>query len=132
LSGTGEAIALYDSALTLIDNITFGTQSDNVSYGRFPDGYNNWHFFTTPTPGAPNIITSISCTPATSAPLLYPNPTHGILHLSSEASSIEIYNMLGQLILKNAHTSLINLEGIDKGVYFARLNKNVIIKVLKY
>lgn len=132
LSGTGEAIALYDSTLTLIDAITFGTQSDNVSYGRFPDGYNNWHFFSIPTPGEPNSITSTPCTSATSTPLLYPNPTHGIIYLSSEASSIEIYNMLGQLILTHTQTSFINLEGLDKGVYFAGLNKKVIIKVIKY
>ena len=54
LSGGGEAVALYDAEGHSIDSVTFGEQSEDVSYGRFPDGGDPWRSFTTPTPGASN------------------------------------------------------------------------------
>ena len=51
LSASGESLALFDSNLNLIDSIDFGEQTDNISYGRSPDGSNNWQFFENPTPG---------------------------------------------------------------------------------
>ena len=54
LSAGGEQIGLYDAGGNLIDSVTFGPQNGNESYGRLPDGSDNWQVFTTPTPGAPN------------------------------------------------------------------------------
>ncbi len=55
-----------------------------------------------------------------------------MIHLSSEASSIEVFNMVGQLIKSSTNSNLINLDGLDKGVYFALLNKKHFVKVIKY
>ena len=39
LSATGEAVGLFDSdGVTLVDSVSFGPQSVDVSYGRYPDG----------------------------------------------------------------------------------------------
>lgn len=55
LNAEGEAIGLFDTdSQTLIDGLTFGNQIENTSYGRFPDGGNNWQIFEIPTPGQPN------------------------------------------------------------------------------
>jgi hypothetical protein len=57
LSRDGEDVGLYDTdGSTLIDGITFGAQSSDVSYGRLPDGNDNWVFFTggTASPNQPN------------------------------------------------------------------------------
>jgi hypothetical protein len=56
LAATGEEIGLFDSELTgvgLIDTVTFGQQSIDVSFGRFPDG-GPWRVLQTPTPGESN------------------------------------------------------------------------------
>jgi hypothetical protein len=46
LSKSGEDIGLFDiDGATLIDGITFGAQIQDVSYGRSPDGNDNWAFF---------------------------------------------------------------------------------------
>jgi len=45
LSKSGETIGLSDSGGTLIDGLTFGVQSQDISYGRTPDGNNTWTFF---------------------------------------------------------------------------------------
>jgi hypothetical protein len=54
LSASGEAIGLYTTAGEVIDEVTFGVQTLNVSAARVPDGSANWVFLTTPTPGATN------------------------------------------------------------------------------
>ncbi|EAR01118.1 putative secreted protein [Maribacter sp. HTCC2170] len=39
-----------------IDSLTYGAQSDDVSYGREPDGGSTFSFYFQPTPGSSNII----------------------------------------------------------------------------
>jgi hypothetical protein len=57
LSGTGEVIGLYDAALALIDGVTFGPQTSDVSQGRLPDGTANIVFFPlTPSPEDANFL----------------------------------------------------------------------------
>ena len=55
LSGKGEQIGLTaPNGTTVIDSLTFGAQTTDVSMGRLPDGSDNWTFFNEPTPGASN------------------------------------------------------------------------------
>jgi len=55
LSGSGEQIGLIaPNGTTVIDSLTFSEQEADISFGRRPDGSNNWMLFTTPTPGASN------------------------------------------------------------------------------
>jgi len=57
LSADGEYIGLYETdGTTLIDGVSFGPQSGDVSYGRSPDGNDNWVFFSggTATPNSTN------------------------------------------------------------------------------
>ncbi len=57
LSANGEGIGLYDTDANkngLIDVKVFEPQKRDTSYGRYPDGENNWQFFSAPTPGSAN------------------------------------------------------------------------------
>jgi len=54
LSPDNEMIALFDSGLNQIDKVLYGPQTTDVSYGRAPDGGDNFEFFELPTPGVPN------------------------------------------------------------------------------
>ncbi len=55
LSSGGEDVVLTaPNGTTVIDSLTFGEQTTDVSMGRKPDGSDNWMFFDTPTPGASN------------------------------------------------------------------------------
>ena len=52
LSAGGESIGLIGSdGTTIVDSITFNEQSDDISYGRYPDGGNNWYPMYTPSAG---------------------------------------------------------------------------------
>jgi hypothetical protein len=55
LSGDGEEISLFATdGIALIDSIAFGTQTADISYGRYPDAADNLSFFSVPTPAATN------------------------------------------------------------------------------
>ena len=54
LSASGEQIGFYEPAGDALDELDFGPQTDDVSYGRVPDGGSTWQYFTVATPGASN------------------------------------------------------------------------------
>ena len=54
LSSSGEEIGFFDPDLNIIDQISFGEQSDDISYGRVTDGSYSWQLFDFPTPGFSN------------------------------------------------------------------------------
>ncbi len=55
LSGSGEQLGLTaPNGTTVIDSLSFGPQTGDISFGRQPDGNSNWMSFTTPTPGTTN------------------------------------------------------------------------------
>ena len=56
LSKGGEEIGLFAPDGTVIDAVTFGAQSTDVSQGRFPNGGAHIFSMTTPTPRTSNII----------------------------------------------------------------------------
>ncbi len=55
LDREGENIVLFAPNGSLVDSVTFGSQTNNVSEGRSPDGGSEFRFFTQSTPGAANL-----------------------------------------------------------------------------
>ena len=59
LSVAGEQIGLFmQDSITVIDTLTFSEQSDDISYGRYPDGSFRWQFMN-PTPGTSNTADNV-------------------------------------------------------------------------
>ncbi len=59
LSKDGEEIGLYDDPALggiLVDSITFGLQTMDISYGRIYDSGVMWAFFDSATPGTANAV----------------------------------------------------------------------------
>lgn len=54
LDATGGFVGLYFSEDAPIDTVDYAEQSTDISYGRYPDGSNNWYFMEIPTPGTEN------------------------------------------------------------------------------
>ena len=54
LSADNEMIGLFDAGLSQIDKVIYGPQTTDVSYGRVPDGTENFQFMELPTPGVTN------------------------------------------------------------------------------
>ncbi|MCP5064174.1 MAG: T9SS type A sorting domain-containing protein [Ignavibacteriae bacterium] len=57
-----EEIGLYNPQKVLIDSILYDSQITDVSFGRKPNGENNWYYFGESTPGSSNITAETNST----------------------------------------------------------------------
>jgi len=64
---------------------------------------------------------------------IYPNPSAGIFIFKDikNIKTVEVYNMLGKLLLSQTNAKQINLHGFPKGVYVARINGVFVNKLVK-
>lgn len=81
LSRAGEQIALFDPNGLRLDALDYGLQVPDVSYGRRPDGGDNWAYFGEPTPGRAN-TTPGTLTLETAPPVTFSLP--GALYSGSQ------------------------------------------------
>ena len=53
---------------------------------------------------------------------LHPNPTSGIVHIEGvEATEVQVFNTIGQLVKTIQNTNEVSLEGLPQGVYLLRV-----------
>jgi len=124
LSANGEFIALTSSdGITIIDSISFGQQSTDVSYGRFPDATSSWQFFDSPTPGSSNLITGVEDPhiPLKYDLTAYPNPFNPSTRIRYSIPSSSHVNLTVFDILGNKLVTLVNEEKLA-GVYEAEFS----------
>jgi hypothetical protein len=154
LSAGGEYVAITDTdGVTVLDSITFGPQTANISFGRYPNGSDTWGFMH-PTPLADNsVILGVprgTVVPDRFEVSVFPNPfnpTTTIQYWLPNASNVEIEvcDIMGRTIWRAVapaqQTGVHSLQwnGITvggttagTGVYFLRVrtNTNVISKKL--
>jgi uncharacterized repeat protein (TIGR01451 family) len=65
--------------------------------------------------------------------VLYPNPSAGIFMFKDNKSikTVEVFNMMGELILSQGNTKIINLQAYPKGIYVARVNGTQVCRLVK-
>jgi uncharacterized repeat protein (TIGR01451 family) len=65
--------------------------------------------------------------------VLYPNPSNGLFYFNDTKNikQVEVYNLLGEQILVQGNQKQINLSGFAKGIYYARINGEVVVKLVK-
>lgn len=142
LSSAGETIAFFAAdGITLIDSITFGAQTTDISFGRATDGGATWTTFNTPTPEASNDPTTLQNNLSNENKIsIYPNPSNNnITIMGSNWSSVQIFDLNGKIVLSakgnNLNQQIINIASLDNGVYFLQVldNKNSYQKkLIKY
>jgi hypothetical protein len=54
--------------------------------------------------------------------IIYPNPSNGIFILNKNIKTVEVFNMMGELVLIENNTNQINLQAFPKGLYAVRIN----------
>ena len=112
LNGAGETLYfIKPDNSRVLDAVQFGPQADGVSYGRWPDGANDFYSFTTNTPGTNN--SSILIGDIVINELMY-DPISG----NNDDQYIELYNK---------GTNTINLAGwqFTSGVTFTFPNVTI-------
>ena len=139
LSKSGEFIALTDSlGVTVLDSLSFGPQSTDVSYGRFPDGSSVWHSLV-PTPGSANILTDVieEEIKAENSFTIYPNPAPDEINIlisvdQPMTGSLILYDILGRELkilfegdFNRGHNSFnFNISSLAGGVYLIKMKSN--------
>jgi hypothetical protein len=135
LSGTGEKLIFSYANGTIVDSVTFGTQSSDISYQRCPNG--SGPFATgAPTYNAFNCVVGIPENENTGSLRLYPNPANNILQLESDnnINKLSIYNIIGELVFtslnNSGRTKQIDITNLPDGIYFLQADQNKGIKLI--
>lgn len=126
LSGGGEEIGIFDAentGFTALDTLHYESQIIDNSLGRYPDGGDEWRYFTLPTPGYSNAFDAVYNEEKENPLLIYPNPSSiGILYFD-KISSLQLYSMNGVLLKEVYQSSQMDIHDLKTGIYLLR-NKN--------
>lgn len=141
LSKSGEYIALIDNdGTTILDEVTFGVQQSDISFGRAPDGNVNWGFMN-PTPGIANVLTEVrsESIPTEFEISIYPNPFNPSTTIQYNLPTISdvtivIYDLLGREVWSQSQIQMqpgthrikwngtININSqLSSGIYLCRI-----------
>ena len=136
LKGDGEQVGLWDPEQNVLDSLTYGQQYADTSYGRYPDGDNNWSLMVDYTPGAPNSdpLTVYETKDNASISQNYPNPFSSMTNIeftleNASSVSIKVYDTRGALVAvltddtypSGKHIINWNASNIPAGYYFYTL-----------
>jgi hypothetical protein len=65
--------------------------------------------------------------------LFYPNPNDGILHFDPALlGDFEVYNFTGKIVFKNSIQNKIDINFLENGSYFIKINSNLGSKLYKF
>jgi len=117
LSKEGEKIGLYDKDFLVVDTLSFGLQTNDVSRGRKTDGSIEIVIFHVPTPGKSNNTTSAGEVQAPDQLIVYPNPAFDGMIRLNEKINCTIYNSGGIVVFKGNEVDEIDLNNYPAGLY---------------
>lgn len=136
-SAGGESAILSYADGTIIEDITFGEQTEDMGYARIPNGTGDF-VIQSPTFGANNESLSVEDYELSNSFKSYPNPTNGIFTIESASHNIEsvtVFNIQGQVLFQNRFQNQTHVEldvsSYSKGVYMINVNESRVLKVIK-
>ncbi|MDG2463838.1 MAG: CotH kinase family protein [Crocinitomicaceae bacterium] len=138
LSASGETLFLSDAGNTIVDQITFGVQTADISYGRYVNGMGG--FISMPATFSSqntNVLTLEDNLNEAMKIIVYPNPSSGIFTYEiSDANtdlSMMVFDMMGNqlLTLENNTSGTIDLSDFSNGIYMVRIQSDSADKILR-
>ena len=135
-SSGGETVTLTYAVpgdTTMIDQLTFDEQTEDVSFGRYPDGSTDLEFMSTTTPEASNVqdIDQTSIVEIEAGIAIYPNPFQESFTIRFEDGTenpmvAEVISVGGRKVIRqqiNSGTNAINITTgqLAPGLYNVRL-----------
>ncbi len=132
LSSSGETVYLSDASINLLDETTFGLQTTDITWGRYPNGVGSF-ISMNPTFSATNSnnVAVNEIMDEINNFRIYPNPANEsvVLEFSDITNEpIYIYNLLGKVIYNSSQTDKIiklNVSNWSKGVYIIKTKNSV-------
>lgn len=138
LSASGESVILSYPNGEIVDEVTFGAQTENVAFARVPNGTGN--FVNQPaTFGANNHSLGTSAFAMEMNVEVWPNPATDVLNIASasEIKTVEIYNLMGQQVRAEkgiGKAMQVKIGDLPNGVYAVKVssdNASSAIKITK-
>ncbi|HRG57901.1 MAG TPA: CotH kinase family protein [Bacteroidia bacterium] len=136
LSASGEQILISDGNSIIIDSLTFGVQTVNISMARCPDGSGNFSPTAQATFNGSNCIEGIE-TYEIKKSTCFPNPSAGMLTInfgkSNQLNLVKIFDLLGNEISNFTsikYNETLDLSDLNNGIYFLTINQGESIKLI--
>lgn len=130
LSASGGSVFLSNNSNVILDSLSFGAQSADVSLRRCPDGTGNWGYTFAPSFNALNCNVGVSENKLSHSNLqISPIPANEKLAIlnSTDIKELEIYSIDGKLIMQqnniqNRSISIVTSQ-FENGIYLIRINQ---------
>ncbi len=137
LLSSGERIILSYAGGYVVDSISYGAQTADMSYLRCPNGTGSFETYYPSFNGVNCLFNSVEQIQQNDVSI-YPNPTNGNIFINNGNEKIEsliIYNSIGQNIyeVKNMNDSSmeINLSAFSAGFYMIEVNHSFRKKIIR-
>ncbi len=130
LSKDGEDIGIFTESGNVIDELSYETQTTDISYGRLPDGENNWIYFSQPTPGSTNLPDAIDEEKYALSFEIYPNPVTGQTVSFTSEINCQVFNSSGKQVFSGVEIKSIDVNSYNKGLYIIVSDKGFRRKLL--
>lgn len=134
LSSSGESVLLSNASASLLDETTFGVQTTDITYGRYPNGTGPF-ISMTPTFESTNTNTIsvdvIDIEESSNNFNIYPNPSSDNITIEFEkveSQPIYIFNIIGNIIYQetiNDKNINIDVSNWSKGIYLIKTKDRV-------
>lgn len=132
LSKSGETLTLIHENSTVLDSLTFGEQTSNISSARMPNGTGDFLEQHATFNQNNETVSTISSLEILNQIHVYPNPTQDYLHLNiegqmdKEALDLELKDALGRTLLKQENIQYfpfkLQLKDYQRGIYFLEIH----------
>jgi spore coat protein CotH len=136
LDDEGEELGIFDNETTgyfLIDSVSWGMQTIDISYGRHTDGGMPWVFFDEPTPGYSNTANSIVDNKETRDNIrFFPNPVTGGIFRFHDPFTGVMMDMMGRVMWRGNDAVSIDVSSYADGIYFLKDLEGNSAKVLVF
>ena len=129
LSAAGEFLMLSDGSGAVLDSLTFGVQSPDFTFGRYPNGTGAFNFMQA-------TFDNYNSTTSTQAPeqamlRLTPNPANELFTLQSDAplGRVQMLDGMGRLVREEDTTdyqTIIDVQMLPVGIYAVRVGGRVL------
>ncbi len=125
------SMGYFQYRLKPLPNLPNGTQIENTAYIYFD--YNAPIITNTTQNNFDLTVSQLEAVASKNEFVLYPNPSNGVFNFkdTKNLKQVEVYNLLGEQILSQGNQKQINLSGFAKGIYYARINGDVVLKLVK-
>ncbi len=138
LSASGEKVALSSIADGIIDSITFGPQTTDISMQRCPNDTGGFVFAVPTFAASNNCPNSIAEDPNALSLYVFPNPFVDVIRINpgnETVKTIRVVNLMGQTLHFKEGNFIndfdLNLELLPKGLYIIIFNNVISRRIIK-